>query len=50
MAIIIKYELSTFYSKLTSKFENYIKDLRELTLNYQTKELQKEHINPLNKS
>ena len=35
--------------KRPSRFENYIKDLRELTLNYQTKELQKEHINPLNK-
>ena len=35
--------------KRPTKFENYIKDLRELTLNYQTKELQKDHKNPLNK-
>ena len=35
--------------KKPSRFENYIKDLRELTLNYQTQELQKEHKNPLNK-
>ena len=35
--------------KRPTKLENYTKDLRELTLNYQTKELQKEHKNPLNK-
>ena len=28
--------------KRPSRFENYIKDLRELTLNYQTQELQKQ--------
>ena len=35
--------------KRPTKSENYIKDIRELTLNYQTKELQKAHKNPLNK-
>ena len=35
--------------KRPTKLENYIKDIRELTLNYQTKELQNKHKNPLNK-
>ena len=35
--------------KRPTRAETYIKDLRELTLNYQTQELQKAHKNPLNK-
>ena len=35
--------------KRPTKSENYIKDIRELTLNYQTKEIQKTQKNPLNK-
>jgi len=35
--------------KRPTKSESYIKDIRELTLDYQTKEIQKKQKNPLNK-
>ena len=35
--------------KRPTRLDNYAKDLRELTLNFQTQKLQKDHKNPLNK-